>query len=249
MSLALVAAGARVAMMDVDERSLDQSLSDVREVGGIGCAVPIVADVTNPDDAEWAVQTAIAELGALHILVNNAGINPRVAAEGDLPVFARIPTDAWLKTMAVNVNGPFFMARAAVGPMLAQGWGRIIGVTTSLDTMFGAPYGVSKAAHEAFIAAMSRQLEGTGVTANVLIPGRAVNTNMTAGVRDPANLLNPEVMQPPVVWLASAAADFFNGRRVIAELWDEELPLEERLEKASAPVAWPQLGRKASEAH
>ena len=66
------------------------------------------------------------------------------------------------------------MARAAVGHMLAQGWGRIIGVTTSVDTMYRegmCPYGPSKAAHEALVALMARELEGTGVTANVLIPG------------------------------------------------------------------------------
>ena len=74
------------------------------------------------------------------------------------------------------------MARAAVIHMLDQGWGRIIGVTTSMDTMWrkgGAPYGPSKAGHEALVAIMAQELEGTGVTANVLVPGGATYTNMT----------------------------------------------------------------------
>jgi 3-oxoacyl-[acyl-carrier protein] reductase len=230
-------------MVDVDQASLEQSARDVREVGGTDAALTIQGNVTQADDAERVVREAIAGLGRLDILINNAGINPQVAA-GEGPAFSRIAVDDWMRTMQVNINGPFFMARAAVGPMLAQGWGRIIGVTTSLDTMFGAPYGVSKAAHEAFIAAMARQLEGSGVTANVLIPGRSVNTNMTAGRGDPSTRLEPEVMQAPAVWLASPAADGFNGRRIVAEFWDDELPIEERLEKASAPAAWPQLGRR-----
>lgn len=66
---------------------------------------------------------------------------------------------------------------------------------------------------------------------------------MLRGDHTRPDLLEPEVMQAPIVWLASAASDGFNGRRIIAQLWDEELPLEERLAKASAPAAWPQLGR------
>ena len=52
-------------------------------------------------------------------------------------------------------------------------------------------------------------------------------------------------MQAPVVWLASDASQAYNGRRLIAYYGDERLPLEERLAKASAPAAWPQLGRQA----
>ena len=58
--------------------------------------------------------------------------------------------------------------------MLAQRWGRIIGVTTSLDTMWRSQspaYGSSKAAHEAFTTSIAQALQGTGVTANVLVPG------------------------------------------------------------------------------
>lgn len=244
MTLALVRAGARVAMVDVDAAALEESAAAAREVGGAGCVLPIVADVTKAEDAERAVAQTIAGLGGLHILLNNAGINPRFDARPPSPAFAEITVEAWTRTMAVNINGPFFMARAAVGHLIAQGWGRIIGVTTSLDTMIrAAPYGPSKAAHEALIAIMSRELAGTGVTANVLIPGGAARTNMTLG-RDLGELLAPEIMQAPAVWLASEASEGLNGQRIIAELWDEELPLPERLAQAAAPAGWPQLGRQ-----
>ncbi|MEA2642388.1 MAG: hypothetical protein QOF51_3782 [Chloroflexota bacterium] len=244
MTLAMVGAGARVAMMDLDAASLAESAADARAVGGPDCVLPITGDVTRPEDAERVVQTTIAELGGLHILVNNAGINPRVSPSPAGLLLSQVPIDAWTRTIAVNVNGPFFMARAVAEHLVAQGWGRIIGVTTSLDTMLrGMPYGPSKAAHEALVAAIARELEGTGVTANVLIPGGGVNTNMTAGVRERRSELEPEVMQVPVVWLASEASNGVNGRRITAMWWDEELPIEERLAKASAPAAWPQLGR------
>jgi len=229
-------------MMDVDELALQRSATDARKVGGPDCAVPIAGDVTRPEDADRVVQRTIAELGGLHILVNNAGINPRFDAAPPMPAFSQITPDAWTRTFAVNVNGPFFMARAAIPHLLGQGWGRIIGVTTSMDTMLRTmPYGPTKAAHESIMAVIAREVEGTGVTANILIPGGAVATHMTDPNR--ADLLQPEIMQAPVVWLASEASDRLNGRRFIAQFWDEELPEAERLERVSAPIGWPQLGR------
>jgi len=225
--------------VDVDHDYLEATADEARALAGSDAVLPILADVSRPEDATGAVEKIIAGLGGLHVLVNNAGINPRI--DGD---FTNIPPDVWVKALSVNAFGPFFMARAATPHLKQQGWGRVVGVTTSLDTMLrGAPYGPSKAAHEALIATMARELEGTGVTANVLIPGGAADTNMIPPGRDRSALLKPEIMGPPMVWLASDASDGFNGRRIIAQFWDETAPIEERLEKASAPAAWPQLGR------
>jgi NAD(P)-dependent dehydrogenase (short-subunit alcohol dehydrogenase family) len=255
ITLGFVRAGARVAMLDINQASLEQSVREARMAGGADCALAVVADVTDPDAVAQVVRRTIAELGGLHILVNNAGTNPRAAGlastgQGNITNFWDISPEAWNRVVAVNFSGPFLMARAVVGHMLAQGWGRIIGVTTSMDTMYrkgGAPYGPSKAGHEALVATMAQELEGTDVTANVLVPGGATNTNLIApdAPYDRATLIQPEVMQAPAVWLASEASHAFNGRRVIAYYWDERLPLDERLAKASAPAAWPQLGRQA----
>lgn len=252
MTLALVRAGARVTMTDVNRETLEQSASDARELGGRDSVLPIVADVANPEDAEKTVQRTVAELGGLHILVNNAGTNPRnlELATGEEKHWWEISPEAWTKVVAINFGGPVFMARAAMGHMLTQGWGRIIGVTTSLDTMYRAgafPYGPSKAGHEAFMALAAQELEGTGVTVNVLVPGGPVNTNLLPQDTpwDRSKLIQPNVMQAPVVWLASEASNGISGRRFIAYFWDEALPLEQRLEKASGPIAWPQLGAQA----
>ena len=251
----LVRAGARVAMLDVNEDWLEQSANDLREIGGDAAVLPIVADVTSPDSVQSAVQRTINEMGGLHILVNNAGINARTGgfgaqAAGSENDFWTLPPDAWLRVISVNLSGPFLMAHAVTPHMVEQGFGRIIGVTTSMDTMWrkgGAPYGPSKAGHEALVAIMSRDLEGTGVTANVLTPGGATATNMVIppeGASADA-LIQPEAMQSPAVWIASDEAGHWNGRRIIAYHWDDSLPLEERLEKCSAPAAWPQLGLQA----
>jgi NAD(P)-dependent dehydrogenase (short-subunit alcohol dehydrogenase family) len=257
MTEGLVRAGARVALFDLNEAWLEQSTAEMRGIGGKDCALAVRVNITDPRDIAHGINQTLSEFGGLHILVNNAGINQR--SEGfttsDQPNdFWKLTPDQWHRVVAVNLNGPFYMARAVVGHMLHQGWGRIIGVTTSLDTMWrkhGTPYGPSKAGHEALVAAMAQELEGTGVTANVLVPGGATFTNMTASntAYDKEKMIQPEVMQAPVVWLSSEASNAFTGRRIIAYYWDESLPIEERLAKASWPAAWPQLGRQAIHPH
>ena len=250
MTLALVRAGARVAMLDVSEAWLEQTANDVQEVGGDSCVLTQVCDVSDPDSAEEAVRKTIAGLGGLHILINNAGIiNPSGHSIGKRTNFWDITPETWSKIVAVNSSGPFHMARASVGHMVAQKWGRVIGVTTSMDSMYHegmSPYGPSKACHEALSALMARELEGTGVTANVLVPGGATDTNILPQdlCYDRALLIRPEVMQAPAVWLASEESKETNGQRFIAYDWDESLPIEQRLKKAGAPAAWPQLGKQ-----
>ena len=252
MTEALVRAGARVSMMDINQQWLDETSNYMREIGGDDCVMTQAVDVSSIGEAERSIQRTIEELGGLHILVNNAGIAPRNMLMGGETSnnFWEISADEWDRVVSVNSSGPFYMARTVVPHMLAQGWGRIIGVTTSMNTMYregGAPYGPSKAAHEALVAMASRELEGTGVTVNVLVPGGMASTDLIPDDTDHQreNMINPEVMQAPVVWLASDASDGINGQRFIGYYWDEALPLEERMEKAAAPAAWPQLGAQA----
>ena len=252
MTEALVKAGARVSMMDINQQWLDETSNYMREIGGDDCVMTQVVDVTSIGEAERSIERTIEELGGLHILVNNAGVAPpKMLLGGEASNnFWEISAEEWDRVVEVNSNGPFYMTRTVVPHMLAQGWGRIIGVTTSMNTMYragAAPYGPSKAAHEALVAMASRELEGSGVTVNVLVPGGMASTDLipddTDYVRE--NMISPDVMMAPVVWLASDESNDINGQRFIGYNWDEELPLAERLEKAAAPAAWPQLGAQA----
>ena len=248
MTIALVRAGARVAMLDINDVWLTRTANEMRQIGGDDCVLTHVTDVSDPESAEEAVSKTISGLGGLHILINNAGIiNPSEPESNDKTKFWDVETDTWSKVMAVNGSGPFHMAKASVSHMVSQDWGRVIGVTTSIDSMYRSgmcPYGPSKACHEALVALMARELEHTGVTANVLIPGGTTDTNIL-----PQNLqykrttlMRPEIMQAPVVWLSSEESGSINGQRFIAHYWDENLPIKQRLQKAGAPAAWPQLG-------
>ena len=253
MSLALAEAGAKVAMIDIDEDVLNAAARDTEAAGGQGCALPIVCDVTDADRAAAARDEILGRFGRLDMLVNDAVVGPERIGDHffhDPPKFWELEDPLWRQMLEVNVYGPQLMARTVTPTMLEAGRGRIVNVTTSLNTMYRAgagAYGPSKAALEAHTHIMAHDLEGTGVTANVLIPGGPVNTRMipvASGV-DRGELIQPTVMREPVVWLCSDDSDGVNGMRFIALRWDPSLPREERIEAAGAPVAWTQLGAQS----
>ena len=253
MSLALAEAGARVAMIDIDEDVLRAAARDVEAAGGQGCALPIVCDVTGAQAAAETVDSVLSRFGRLDMLVNDAVVGPERIGDHffhEPPKFWELEDALWRQMLDVNIFGPQLMARTAAPAMLEAGRGRIVNVTTSLNTMYrhgAGAYGPSKAALEAHTRIMAHDLEGTGVTANVLIPGGPVNTRMipqASGV-DRAELIQPTVMRAPIVWLCSDDSDGVNGMRFIALRWDTALPREERIEAAGAPVAWPQLGAQS----
>lgn len=134
--------------------------------------------------------------------------------------------------------------------MLAQRRGRIINVTTSLDTMYRAaytPYGPSKAWLEAATVGWARDLADSGVTCNVLLPGGAVNTGFFDAAAPLARetLIQPETMVAPACWLMSDESSAATGRRYVARLWDASLPDAQAAEAAGAPAAWQTLGAQS----
>jgi NAD(P)-dependent dehydrogenase (short-subunit alcohol dehydrogenase family) len=121
--------------------------------------------------------------------------------------------------------------------MLARGFGRIVNISTGAATMVRArfwPYGPSKAFMDATTRVWAEELDGTGVTANILLPGGAVDTAVdVSGIATPGRSFLPrEIIVPPLLWLASKASDGHTGRRLNAKLWDEALPLAARIAQA-----------------
>ena len=252
MTLGLLDAGARVAAVEIDAPALEETESGADQRGAGERIHDVVADITRDDSAPKIVRATIEHFGRLDILINNAGINTSLLRPEGQPVgkFWEVTPTEFRRVIDVNVVAVFLMTRAALPVMLKQRWGRIINVTTSLDTMYRAkmqPYGGSKAANEAHLLAMAQELEGTGVSANVLVPGGAANTRLVSRAQQPdrAKLIPPEVMVAPLIWLCSNASDGVNGQRFIGMRWDKNLPPEEAAKNAGAPMAWQQLGRQA----
>lgn len=253
MTLGLLAAGASVAATELDAEALDGT-GQAAEASGAGERIlDVIADITRDDSAPKIVRAVTERFGRLDILLNNAGVNMSLFRRPDVKPSGKsweVTPEEFRRIIEVNVVGTFLMTRAALPVMFKQRFGRIINVTTSLDTMYRGgmqPYGGSKAANEAHLLALAQELQGTGVTANVLVPGGAADTRMVSVGQEPdrAKLIAPEVMVAPLVWLSSNESDGVNGQRFIAMRWDSALPPAEAAKKADAPAAWQQLGRQA----
>jgi NAD(P)-dependent dehydrogenase (short-subunit alcohol dehydrogenase family) len=158
------------------------------------------------------------------MLVNNAGIGMRTVN----PRFMTEPRGFWTVSpagfrdvIATNLTGYFLVARAVVPRMLAAGRGRVVNISVNTSTMTRAgfvPYGPSRAGAEALSRIMAADLRGTPVTVNVLLPGGATRTGMVPAEHAAAlpNLLAPEIMAPPIVWLASSEASGVHDQRIVA---------------------------------
>lgn len=120
----LAAAGARVVVSDVDERSGQEAVRRLETNGAE--AIFFRADVARAADNEALVNAAVERFGALHIAVNNAGIGGASAAVGDYPV------EGWDKVIAVNLSGVFYGMRYQIPAMKAAGGGSIINVASIL---------------------------------------------------------------------------------------------------------------------
>jgi NAD(P)-dependent dehydrogenase (short-subunit alcohol dehydrogenase family) len=258
MALGLLDAGARVAGVEVDAPALEEAQDAAEDMiarKNLGAGerfLGIVTDVTWDDSGPKILRATRERFGRLDILINNAGTNTELIRGDGKPVGKIWETtpEEFRRIVEVNVVGAFLMTRAVLPALLAQHWGRIINVTTSLDTMWRSlmqPYGASKAANEALLTALAAELDGAGVTANVLVPGGAADTRLVPDKMAPdrSQLIAPEVMIAPLVWLCSNASDGVNGQRFIAAKWDEKLPPEQAAKNAGAPAAWQQLGRQS----
>lgn len=252
MALGLLEAGARIAVVDKDAQCIADTLSEARAIAGIDAAIGLVADLADEIEVERIAKATQDAFGSVDVLVNNAGVGPEAVRSDfwERPIkLWEIPTPAWRLVFGINSDAAFFLIRSLVPRMIETGWGRIINVTTSLDTMVRggyAPYAGSKAAMEAHTAVLAQDLAGTGVTANVLIPGGAANTRLIP-FADRQALVQPEAMTPPLLWLVSEEANAITGRRFLASLWDETIPAAHAAERAGAPAAWqglPSLSRR-----
>jgi NAD(P)-dependent dehydrogenase (short-subunit alcohol dehydrogenase family) len=244
MALGLARAGANVVITAARNRSeIDRVADEAAKIPGAGAVRPMLADVTNEEDARRVVSETLREFGGVHILVNNAGRGMRFVSEKffDTPTkFWETDPAVWRMIVDTNVNGPFLMARAAAPHMMNQRWGRIVNISINYETMRRrgfSPYGPSKAALESETVIWAQDLDGTGVTVNALLPGGATDTGMVpqdipAHLRQ--QLLHPDIMIPPLLWLVSEAAGAVTGSRYDAKLWDAALPPEQAAEKSRA---------------
>jgi NAD(P)-dependent dehydrogenase (short-subunit alcohol dehydrogenase family) len=250
IALTLAEAGSKV-VITARTRSpdMDQTMAELTSLGGPGCALGLAADVRNYEDCQRVVAETISAFGSLHVLFNNAGLGLQVFTDvtgKPRTMFWETPLEPWNDLLQTNVNGVFYMSRAATPGMIAQGFGKIVNLSTNRHTMLrlgGSSYGGAKAFVEMASRIWAKELAGSGVTVNVFLPGGPVDTGIRKGDLPDGFKFNPiSIMRAPTRWLASDLSNAHSGERFVARLWDESLPLPDRIAAArESGIELPQI--------
>ena len=197
---AAAALGAKVVVNDINATAAETVVGEIRAAGGIAVAGP--HDIRDPAAAEALIGRCIAEFGAITGLVNNAAVCLRAP-------FETATLEQLRASLEVNVVGVFNCARAAVGPMLKQGGGSIVNITSGAQTGqddLGC-YGATKGAVSSFTYAWAGELRDRGVRVNAVSP--MASTAMSNFSQD---LAPPEANAPPVLYLLSDLSKHVTGQ-------------------------------------
>lgn len=209
---AFAATGDRVAFI---YRASSEAAKKLAEETG---AYPIQADLSDPAEAKRAVAEAEAKLGGIDVLVNNAGV-------AQIKLFTDLTDEDWRRMTATDLDGVFYVTRAAARGMIARHSGRIINVG-SMWGKIGAScevhYSAAKAGLRGMTMALAKELGPSGITVNCVEPG-VIETEMNAALNEQTRaelaeatplcrLGKPAEVADTVCFFASEAAAFITGQ-------------------------------------
>lgn len=216
------AAGGQVVIVD---RNSELAIQVANEVGA---GPPVIGDVSGSAFCQQAVETALERYGRLDVLVNAAGIILRADA-------LNTSDEQWQRVLNVNVNGVFFMSRAAIGLMKKQGKGVIINFGSIWGEVGAAgvvAYCASKGAVHQITRAMALDYVKDGIRINAVCPGE-VNTPMLASERSEpvtsemmqrlaasvplGRMAEPVEIARVVLFMASDAASYMTGAMITVD--------------------------------
>lgn len=229
-----------------------QALKDHAKQRGVDDRLDFfLADIRLSKDCDELVNFAKSRHGQVDALINNAGLTLTFLAPD---LYRRDTPRRFFESSDKGIRGIYetnciaaeMMACRVAPGMIAQGWGRIVNVTTMYATMKRpgfCPYGASNAALEMSTMVWAEELKDTGVTVNVLNPGGGANTpGIATEMREASargevpKLVEPDAMEKPICWLLSNASNGVTGMRFDAKTWNSALPADDAARSNAHPA-------------
>ena len=211
----LAARGAAVSIWDLNLDGAEETAAMIRKEGGT--AIAIAGDSSIAADVTASATRTRSELGAITILVNNAGTSA-------YEPFASITEESWDRIIRINLKGPFLVTKEIVPDMVAAGWGRIVNISSS-STLTGAPamghYVASKGGVAGLTKALAMEYIGNGITVNNVPPGfidtplvreGPIDVEAAAATMPMKRAGQPEDVAYAVAYLVSEEAAYVTGQ-------------------------------------
>jgi 3-oxoacyl-[acyl-carrier protein] reductase len=220
----LGAAGARVMVTSTTSR-IDERVAELRDAGVEAHGVP--ADLTDSSQATMIVESGLQQFGRLDIVVNNAGMTSVADPTEGHTDAASMSDEAWRAGISRNLDTAFFVTRAALKPMLAAGYGRVVNVasiTGPVMAMVGnTDYGAAKAGMVGMTRSLAVEVARSGVTVNAVCPGWIATASQTSdeyqqGLHTPVGRsATADEIASAVLWLATPGAAYITGQAIVVD--------------------------------
>jgi NAD(P)-dependent dehydrogenase (short-subunit alcohol dehydrogenase family) len=210
-ALVLAERGADIVLAGRRLQPLESTADEIRALGRK--AVTVSCDVTTPEACQQLVDTTLAQLGRVDILVNNAG-------GAETKSLSKWTDDEWLQVLALNLGSVWHLSRAAAKPMLAQGKGAIVNISSGASLLAmpqAAPYGAAKAGVNNLTGSMAAAWTGRGVRVNAIAVGAVraaslIDADTVGDTNATGRLGEPDEIGHGVLFFASDASSFCSGQ-------------------------------------
>lgn len=216
----LLAADVRVVIADIDEAAARDSAKSFGTT-----VMGLAVDVTSEESVRLLFETFDRHYERLDILINCAGVSPRI--NGERPDVVQTPLEIWQRTLAINLTGTFLVCRAAAPRLMRNRWGRIVNLASlagrTLGEVTSCYYAASKSGVIGFSRVLARELGPHGITVNCVSPSRvATAMSRTVKASEATDRLyisktpmgrigTPQDVAAAIMYLVSEDASFVTG--------------------------------------